>query len=93
VTSSAAKFFDGQSAEQPSLDTLLNINGVDAVYPDQDEWEPTWSRGSPLLHVELRKWANILIVVPLSAITLAKMAMGFADFSFRSSGHGTPLAW
>ena len=36
-------------------------------------------RGDPVLHIELRKWADICVVAPLSANTLAKLAMGMAD--------------
>ena len=30
-------------------------------------------------HIELRKWADILVIAPLSANTLAKMAQGLCD--------------
>jgi phosphopantothenoylcysteine decarboxylase len=79
LTNSAANFLDGQSSEQPPVDSLVNIDGVDALYRDQDEWMPTWKRGSHILHIELRKWCDVLLVAPCSANTLAKMAMGFAD--------------
>ena len=36
-------------------------------------------RGDPVLHIELRKWADICLVAPLSANTLAKLALGLAD--------------
>lgn len=36
-------------------------------------------RGDPVLHIELRKWANALVIAPLSANTLAKIANGFCD--------------
>ncbi|KAL1994251.1 hypothetical protein VTN49DRAFT_2920 [Thermomyces lanuginosus] len=80
LTESAAQFLRGQSAEQPTVESLTTIPGVDAVYRDYDEWaEPGWTRGAPILHIELRKWAHVLAVVPCSADTLAKWANGFAD--------------
>lgn len=79
VTKSAEKFLAGQSLEQPPLEMLRQIAGVDAVYRDEDEWEVPWSRGEPILHIELRKWAHLLLVAPLSANTMAKMTMGIAD--------------
>ena len=36
-------------------------------------------RGDPVLHIELRKWAEIYLVAPLSANTLAKFNAGICD--------------
>jgi phosphopantothenoylcysteine decarboxylase len=55
VTEPAGKFLAGQSLERPVLGTLLQIDGVDAIYQDEDEWSPSWTRGGPVLHIELRK--------------------------------------
>lgn len=47
---------------------------------DEDEWpEPGYRRGDPVLHIELRNWADLLIVAPLDANTLAKFALGISD--------------
>ena len=46
------------------------------AYTDQDFWQPTHSRP---LHIELGEWAEILVIAPLTANTLAKLAGGFAD--------------
>ncbi|KAJ5810918.1 Flavoprotein [Penicillium robsamsonii] len=73
------KFLIRQSSEQSVLDTLLQIDGVDAIYRDEDEWSPPWTRGGPVLHIELRKWADVLLVAPMSADTMAKMTNGIAD--------------
>lgn len=46
---------------------------------DEDEWHE-WSQvGDPVLHIELRRWADVFVVAPLSANTLAKMANGLCD--------------
>lgn len=79
ITESAEKFLEGQSSEQPVLDSLRQISGVDGIYRDKDEWSTPWTRGESILHIELRKWAHILLVAPLSANSMAKMTMGFAD--------------
>lgn len=79
LTDSAAKFLDGQSMEQPDLSSLLKYPNVDAIYRDKDEWERPWVRGSPILHIELRRWADVLVIAPLSANTLAKISNGFCD--------------
>ena len=38
-----------------------------------------YDRGDQVLHIELRKWADLLIVAPLDANTLAKFALGLSD--------------
>lgn len=49
------------------------------VWRDADEWT-TWNlRTDPVLHVELRRWADILVVCPLTANTLAKISIGLCD--------------
>ena len=79
LTSSSRQFLEGQSAEQPTWGSLREIPNVDAVYHDEDEWSEPWTRGGGILHIELRRWADMLVVVPLSANTLAKMVGGIAD--------------
>ncbi|KAJ2781368.1 hypothetical protein GGI15_003234 [Coemansia interrupta] len=53
-------------------------NGV-TLYTDKDEWSGWKKIGDPVLHIELRKWADVLVVAPLDANTLAKVANGFCD--------------
>ena len=51
--------------------------GPGPVFRDADEWAGVGSpyrRGDPVLHIEFRKWADLLIVAPLDANTLAKFA-------------------
>ncbi len=79
LTASAARFLGGQAAEQPTVSVLAHLPGVEAVYVDADEWEPAWRRGSPILHISLRRWADVMVVAPLSANTLAKVAAGMCD--------------
>lgn len=43
------------------------------LYTDDDEWS-SWSKiGDNVLHIELRKWADAMLIAPLSANTLAKV--------------------
>lgn len=79
LTPSAAHFLQGQSAEQPSTKEIAGYANVDAVYVDADEWSAPWTRGAPILHIELRRWADLLVVAPLGANALAKMACGMCD--------------
>lgn len=49
------------------------------IYTDKDEWELWTSRSDPVLHIELRRWADLLIIAPLDANTLGKIANGICD--------------
>ena len=53
--------------------------GAKQVHCDQDEWDSWQDRGDPVLHIELRKWADLLVIAPLDANTLAKLSNGLAD--------------
>jgi phosphopantothenoylcysteine decarboxylase len=53
-------------------------NSVD-WFCDADEWSKDWQKGDPVLHIDLKNWADILVIAPCSANTLAKMANGLAD--------------
>lgn len=79
LTKSAAQFLRGQSPEQPSLDALATYPQVDAIYLDEDEWKIPWTRNASILHIELRRWADCMVIAPLSANTLAKIANGVCD--------------
>eukprot|EP00052_Salpingoeca_macrocollata_P011247 m.86464 g.86464 ORF g.86464 m.86464 type:complete len:153 (-) comp17964_c0_seq3:242-700(-) len=49
------------------------------IHTDEDEWASWKKMGDPVLHIELRRWADIMVVAPLDANTLAKFANGFSD--------------
>jgi phosphopantothenoylcysteine decarboxylase/phosphopantothenate--cysteine ligase len=46
------------------------------AYTDADFWHPTHSRP---LHIELGEWADVIVIAPLTANTLAKLVYGLAD--------------
>lgn len=79
MTSSAMQFLGGQSHEQPSVLEVAKLPNVDALYTDSSEWAHPWKRGAPVLHISLRRWADVLVVAPLSANTMAKMVNGLCD--------------
>ncbi|KAJ9639215.1 hypothetical protein H2204_003826 [Knufia peltigerae] len=79
LTRSAEEFLRGQSAEQPLLESLQKLPNVDGIYHDEDEWSKPWVRGDSILHIELRRWAHVMLVAPLSANTMAKMVNGISD--------------
>jgi len=54
------------------------------VHVDEDEWPGRgegrrYAREDPVLHIELRRWADVLLIAPLDANTLAKLAGGLCD--------------
>ncbi|KAI5897169.1 flavoprotein [Schizophyllum commune H4-8] len=49
------------------------------VWTDEDEWTDDYSIGDPILHIELRRWADVVLVAPCSANTLSKIAHGACD--------------
>ena len=53
-----------------SADLPVNL----PLYYDEDEWSAWSKRGDPVLHIELAKWADIFIISPIDANTLAKLA-------------------
>ncbi|KAI4179589.1 MAG: hypothetical protein LQ346_007166 [Caloplaca aetnensis] len=79
ITKSATHFLAGQSPEQPTVSSLASLSNVDGVYLDEDEWTEPWTRDSKILHIELRRWAHLLAIVPMSANLLAKVTGGLCD--------------
>ncbi|POY76063.1 hypothetical protein BMF94_0786 [Rhodotorula taiwanensis] len=72
ASKSATHFFSAEAIEQ-------QCKGRVRVWTDADEWA-SWRRiGDPVLHIELRRWADIVLVAPCSANTLAKISNGICD--------------
>jgi phosphopantothenoylcysteine decarboxylase len=79
ATDSALYFFD-----PATLDTSRVLRNPEVVIVDEDEWPgrtdgERYRRGDTVRHVELRRWADLLLVAPLDANTLAKFAGGLCD--------------
>jgi phosphopantothenoylcysteine decarboxylase / phosphopantothenate---cysteine ligase len=54
--------------------------GVEAVYLPTDDFLPTHlSQKSTVLHIELVKWADKLVIAPASANTLSRLALGITN--------------
>ncbi|KAJ1920400.1 hypothetical protein H4219_001376 [Mycoemilia scoparia] len=49
------------------------------LYTDKDEWKAWKKIGDPVLHIQLREWADIVVIAPLDANTMAKIANGYCD--------------
>lgn len=42
-------------------------------------WQMWKRRSDPVLHIDLRRWADLMLVAPLDANTLGKVASGICD--------------
>jgi phosphopantothenoylcysteine decarboxylase len=79
ATDAALYFFD-----PVELDPAHAGRNPAVVTVDADEWPGRgegrmYERDDPVLHIELRRWADLLLIAPLDANTLAKLANGLAD--------------
>jgi phosphopantothenoylcysteine decarboxylase len=83
VATAAAIYFFDPAALDPSSSTLHQRNR-DIVILDEDEWPgrslgTRYHRDDSVLHIELRRWAEMLVIAPLDANTLAKLVNGLCD--------------
>lgn len=92
VATPSALYFCGPLLK---VNAALETDGARKLFRDEDEWphkkqgewraewespKPTgYVKGEPILHIELRTWADLLLIAPLSANTLAKISQGMAD--------------
>jgi phosphopantothenoylcysteine decarboxylase len=75
ATGPSLHFFDPDALRPDPADPLGG-----PVFRDSDEWtEDAWRRDDPVLHIEFRRWADLLVVAPLDANTLGKFALGLCD--------------
>lgn len=65
-----------KSAEEFITPLTLATLSRHQAYTDDDFWQPIYSRP---LHIELGEWADLIVIAPLTANTLAKLAYGMAD--------------
>ncbi|RYH19935.1 hypothetical protein EON65_25155 [archaeon] len=81
VCTDRAKFFLQRAREYntPLWRQFEDAEGPSLILEDHDEWE-AWNKiGNVVLHIELRKWADIMIVAPASADLLSKASIGISD--------------
>lgn len=58
---------------------FAGLSTWDFLSGDDQEWHAWKQVGDPVMHIELRRWADCMVVAPLSANTLSKMAHGMCD--------------
>jgi len=76
----AARVLASSCSAPETLGDGFPASGVQAVLRDADEWDAySTVKEDPVLHIELRRWADVLVVAPLSANTLGKLAHGMCD--------------
>lgn len=74
VATKSALYFWSESDLTPEIKDRVR------VYRDESEWSgEKYVKDSPILHIELSKWADVLLIAPLSKNTLFKIAYGAAD--------------
>jgi phosphopantothenoylcysteine decarboxylase len=82
ATQAAVYFFDPAGLDP--ADPSRPERNPQVVVLDEDEWPGRgqgrhYQRTDKVVHIELRRWADALLVAPLDANTLAKLANGLAD--------------
>jgi phosphopantothenoylcysteine decarboxylase len=79
ATEPALYFFDPADVGA-AADSDPRAPGPGPLFRDADEWPRSrYQRDDEVLHIAFRKWAQVLIVAPLDANTLAKFALGISD--------------
>ena len=66
----------------PPLLLLIMLTILVLLFPPPlSSWrlQANYRIGDPILHIELRRWADIVLIAPCSANTLAKIASGVCD--------------
>ncbi|KAK8580904.1 hypothetical protein V6N13_143961 [Hibiscus sabdariffa] len=74
-------------AEVKAVATKASLHFIDRaslpkdlkLYTDEEEWSSWGKIGDSVLHIDLRRWADIMVITPLSANTLGKIAGGLCD--------------
>jgi phosphopantothenoylcysteine decarboxylase len=81
VASSNALFFLERSQQYNSQawKDFLSIGGIRRLIRDEDEWKAWDKMGDDVLHIVLRRWADIFVIAPASANLLGKAASGVTD--------------
>ena len=73
ATKAAKHFFNWEELKKDLSSPEIGFHS------DEEEWRDWKKVGDPVLHIELRRWADILVIAPCSANTLAKLANGLCD--------------
>ncbi|XP_063695928.1 phosphopantothenoylcysteine decarboxylase [Culicoides brevitarsis] len=61
------------------METVPDLPSNVQILSDADEWSAWNKRGDPVVHIDLGKWADLMVIAPLDANSLAKIASGICD--------------
>jgi phosphopantothenoylcysteine decarboxylase len=63
------------------------------LHTDKEEWPlGGWHKGDTIGHIDFKSWGDVLLIAPLSANTLAKLALGLADNFLSCTARAWPNA-
>src|SRR5205807_2373825 len=84
VIATEASLYFFNAAEVGAANSGQCERDTSVVIVDEDEWpgqteERRYGREDKVLHIDLRRWGDLLVIAPLDANTLAKLAAGLAD--------------
>ena len=78
VLTDKGKYFVVKAKDFLKSDRSVSEPFTKSWVEDTDEW--MWNKiGDLIPHIDLRDWADCLVIAPLSANTMAKMAYGICD--------------
>mmetsp|Transcript_14284 Transcript_14284/g.14382 ORF Transcript_14284/g.14382 Transcript_14284/m.14382 type:complete len:271 (-) Transcript_14284:61-873(-) len=79
-SSAAYHFLERARRYSPqNWNTFYHEGGMNKIIYNENEWD-FWDKiGDPVIHIELRRWADLILVAPASADILAKIAAGISD--------------
>ncbi|KAL4095848.1 hypothetical protein PRIC1_009215 [Phytophthora ramorum] len=85
VLTNSADFFlqrakDYNAAAWAEFEAAKQLEGGRiSIVRDEDEWAAWNVVGDSVRHIELKDWADVMLLAPMSANTLGKLANGLAD--------------
>ena len=78
VPTEKAHFFIDRSRdplEAPDIPLRTDV----FYYNERWEWPVSWKKDDDVMHINLRRWADVLVIAPITANTLTKCAVGICD--------------
>lgn len=99
-TEKSLHFWDYLSVESvinnKNIEVSSDIWNEKNIYSDNDEWAfSQYKKTTDILHIRLRDWADVFVIAPLTANTLAKISNGICDnlltCIYRAWGEDKPI--
>ena len=74
-----SRFLGESTSNSSTSNKFFEVESSGMIIYEEDEWNLWQQIGDPVLHIELRKWVDIVLIAPASANLLAKVTAGMAD--------------